>query len=126
MEAKTMKKIISAVLVCVLLACTLFALASCGKTLSGEYQDALKLTTLKFSGSNVTITVDNVIGDDTVLEGKYAITEDEENEGKYIITFTFDDEEDADDWDTPMSFSEGEEDGKKYIKLGGLLTYYKK
>ena len=121
-----MKKIISAVLVCMLLACMLFSLASCGKTLSGEYQDVLKTTTLKFSGSNVTITIDNIIGDDTVLQGKYEITEDEENEGKYIITFTFDDEEDADNWDAPMSFSEGEEDGKKYIKLGGILTYYKK
>ena len=55
-----MKKVISIVLVCVLLACSVFALASCGKTLSGTYKDALTgLTELTFKGNKVTITVRN-------------------------------------------------------------------
>ena len=122
-----MKKIISAVLVCMLLACMLFSLASCGKTLSGEYQDLLKTTTLKFSGSNVTITIDNFIGDDTVLQGKYEITEKEDAEGEYVITFTFESDDDAADaWKAPLSFSEGEKDGKAYIQIGVIGLFYKK
>lgn len=117
-----MKKILSMLLVCVLLVGTLFALTSCGGP-SGKYQDALKVTTLEFSGSKVTITIDNIIGNDTVLEGKYDITEDDE--GNKTITFTFESEDDeADAWDAPMSYSEGEEDGKQYIKIG-IVKYTK-
>lgn len=117
-----MKKIISAVLVCVLLMCCVFALASCGK-LSGTYKDAANITTFEFSGSKVTLRIDNIIGEDTVLEGKYEITEDEE--GKQTITFTFDSEDDeADAWEAPMSFLEGKEGDVEYIKIG-IFKYNK-
>ena len=111
-----MKKILSLVLVAVLLVGTMLTLASCGTTISGTYQDALKVTTFKFSGSKVTLTVDNIIGDDTVLEGKYEITE--KDDGSKEITFTFDSEDkEAEKWSEPLPFSEGEENGKKFIKI---------
>lgn len=116
-----MKRIISTLLVCVLLVGCVFALASCGKKLSGKYQDALKVTTYEFKGSKVTITVDNVIGDDTVIEGKYEITTNDDDET--VIVFTFEDE-DAKEYSGEFKFFEGEEDGKEYIKLG-ILKYTK-
>ena len=108
-----MKRIISALLVCVLLVGVVFALASCGKTLSGEYVESItKNVTYKFSGSKYTCTVDNLIGDDTVTEGKYSIDED-----KGEITFTY--EEGGEEKTRTENFSSGEEDGVKYIKIGG-------
>ena len=55
-----MKKVISMTLVCVLLLGCVFALASCGKTISGTYELALSednKTTYEFSGRKVTKTV---------------------------------------------------------------------
>ncbi len=107
-----MKKIVSALLVCVLLVGCVFALASCGKTLSGEYKEVVTGNIVyKFSGSKYTMTVDNIIGDDTVVEGTYEINEDD---GK--ITFTT--EVDGEKKSTTENFSSGEEDGVKYIKIG--------
>ena len=118
-----MKKVISTILVCALLLTAVFALAGC-KTISGEYQDALSITTYKFSGSKVTITIDNIIGEDTVIEGKYSIEKNEEDQ--WEITFTFEGEEDGDDYAGTFSFAEGEtEEGDKYIQIG-LVKYFKK
>ena len=105
-----MKKIISTILVCVLLVGSIFTLASCGKTLTGEYKDALTSNiTYEFGMfGKVTKTVDNIIGDDDVVEGKYKFNDDGTK-----ITMTFDDE--AETYD----FSSGEEDGVEYIKLDG-------
>ena len=114
-----MKRIISTLLVCVLLVGCVFSLAACGKKVSGKYQDALKVTTYEFKGSKVTLTIDNIIGDDTVLEGKYEINEVEDD--KYEITITFEsDDDDADKYSGTVSFSDGEENGKKYIKIAGV------
>jgi uncharacterized lipoprotein YehR (DUF1307 family) len=112
-----MKKIISSVLVCVLLVGAIFALASCGKTLSGKYSDALTgLTTYEFNGNKVTVSAG--AGNFKVsFDGTYKIAENDE--GKTVITFTFEDE-DAEKYSGDLPFAEGEENGKKYIKLAGV------
>ena len=116
-----MKRLISTLLVCVLLVSCVFTLASCGATLSGEYKDALSVTTYKFSGSKVTLTIDNLIGEDSVFEGTYSI-EGKDDDKK--ITITFEDKDGADKYSGTHDFSEGEEDGKEYIKIG-IIKYYK-
>ena len=106
-----MKKIISTILVCVLLVGSVFTLASCGKSLTGEYKEALTGNIIYEFGmfGKVTKTVDNIIGDDDVFEGKYKFNDDGTK-----ITMTFDDEAET------YSFSSGtDEDGKDYIKLDG-------
>lgn len=110
-----MKKIISAILVCVVMVGSIFALVSCGKSLSGEYEDVLTgNVTYEFGAfGKVTKTVDNIIGDDTVTEGKYEI-----NDAGDKITFTFNDESET------LDFAYGEENGVEYIKLG-IFKYEK-
>ena len=116
-EQFIMKKILSVALVCVLLVGCVLALASCGG-LSGEYKEALTGNVVyDFSGSKYTKTVDNIVGDDTVIEGKYEI---DKEEGK--ITFTY--EVDGEEKTQTEAFSSGEEDGVEYIKIG-LLKYNK-
>ena len=104
-----MKKIISVTLVCVMLLGCVFALASCGKTLSGKYG------AFEFSGNDVTYTGALTGGS---YEGTYEIGEDED--GKAIITFTFAENSVAAIWNGDHSFSEGEEDGVEYIKIDGV------
>jgi hypothetical protein len=116
-----MKKTLSALLVCVLLVGTLLSLVSCGIMLSGKYE--LKLTddnhvVYEFSGKKVTkTTTRGVFGysKSETVEGKYEINEVEE--GKFQITFTWETEEDNIE---TLDFSQGEENGTKYIKLGGF------
>ena len=118
-----MKKIVSTFFVCLLLVGCVFAFTACGATISGEYKAAFSVTTYKFSFNKVTITVDNIIGEDTVIEGKYSIEKDEED--NRTITFTFEStEKDADDYSGTFTFKEGEEEGKKYIQIGPI-KYYK-
>lgn len=119
-----MKKIISLVLVCVLLVGCVFALASCGKSLSGDYKDALTGNIVySFSGSKVTVTVDNFIGDDSVYEGKYEFVQNEE--GVYDkIVFTFDNEDAQSVYGGEKAYSEVTENGESYIKIG-ILRYNK-
>ena len=112
-----MKKILSVLLVFAVFACAMLTLAACAETISGTYVDTLKVTTLDFSGNKVTITVDNIIGDDTVIQGTYEITE--KDNGEKEITFKFDSSNlDTKVWETPMFFSSGEENGKKFVKIG--------
>ena len=113
-----MKKIISLALVCVMLMGCVFALASCGKTLSGTYKgDAIVASaTYSFKGSKVTVTAE-ALGFEKSFEGKYEITENDE--GNTVIIFTFGDE-DAEKYSGEFSFAEGEEEGTKYIKIGGV------
>ena len=121
-----MKKIISTILVCVLILGCVMTLTSCGKMLSGKYECVLtesNRTTYEFSFNKVTRTVTaGALGftKDTVTEGKYEINEVED--GKFEITFTWD-VDGSEDIET-VPFSQGEEDGVKYIKIG-LLTYNK-
>ena len=104
-----MKKILYAVLVCVLLVCTLLTLVSCGKSLSGTYKyDGLTYNvTYEFGAfGKVTKTTDPLVGDNVIEEGKYEFNEDGTE-----ITFTFGEES------STHSFVDGEEGGVKYIKL---------
>ena len=117
-----MKKIISLALVCLMLTCTMLTLASCG--LSGTYESGT--TSITFSGKKVTI-VDEVTLLGTVIsktyEAEYSMSENDD--GSKTITFTY-----ADGGDKHLSlngektFASGEEDGKKYVRIG-LITYYK-
>lgn len=112
-----MKKIISTLLVCVLLACSILSLASCSKMLSGEYEADLIFAELSYEFNpfgKVTLTVDPAFGDDVVYEGKYKF-----NDAGDEITFTFEGE-DAEDYNNTVSFVSGEENGVKYIKLDGV------
>ena len=116
---------ILALVLAVSMLCIVFA--SCGKTISGTYKfdatvlDSGVVTTYKFSGSKVSLTVDtkvlgNVTSSDT-FEGKYEIAEAES--GDLQITFTFEDS-DAEKYNLTQTFEEG--DGT--IKIG-LVTYTK-
>lgn len=123
-----MKKIISSVLVCVMLIGCLFTLASCGKKLSGTYSAGGDLagTSYTFSGSNVTITL-KIAGFTRDIEGNYKI--EDNDKGETVITFSFEAEgensDEAAKHSGSFAFSEGEEDGKDYIKIGGV-KYTKK
>ena len=128
-----MKKIVSLLLACTVLFGCVFALASCGKTLSGKYEYASQseigdvlgdLTgsgaTYTFDGKKVTVTA-KFFGFEKSFEGEYEISENDEGKTVITITFTGEDAEDKDatGYAGEFSFSEGEEDGVKYIKIGG-------
>ena len=112
---KTVLKVVALMLVAVIACATL---VSCGKKLSGTYEANLLVAEVAydFSGSKVTVTVDPILGDDAVLEGKYEI---DEEAGEIKFTFESDSDE-AKTYGGTHSFSEGEEDGKAYIKLDGV------
>ncbi len=119
-----MKKTLSAVLACVLLACTLLTLVSCGNSLSGKYTAEVDLiigkssVTYEFSPfGKVTVTT-NTLGKETVEEGKYEI-----NDAGNKITLTFEKEDGTKD-STPYDFAKGEENGVKYVKIG-IVKYTK-
>ena len=121
-----MKKIVSTFIVCVMLVSMIFTLVSCGKMLNGKYEcvisDSNRIA-YEFSLNKVTRTVTTGLFGYTnsqVTEGKYEINEVEEN--KYTITFTWDVE--GEEQIETVDFSEGEENGVKYIKLG-ILRYEK-
>lgn len=117
-----MKKIISTVLVCALLVCTLFTLASCSKKISGIYEreDSLfgvtvATTTYVFEANGkVTIKIDPVVGDDTIQEGEYEFNKEGDK-----ITFYFENEDGEVNAKT-VPFVEGSEGDVKYIKLDGV------
>lgn len=108
-----MKKTISAVLVCVLLACSILALTSCGKILIGTYKAETILgdVTYEFAiGGKVTRSIDPLIGKSSTVEGKYEFIQEDTK-----ITLTFPDEDPV-----TYDFSSGTEDGVDYIKLDGV------
>ena len=107
-----MKKTLSAVLVCVLLACTLLTLVSCDKMLIGKYTGNLVVAEVTYefaAGGKVTKTTDPIIGNNIVEEGKYEFNKDGDE-----ITFTFGEES------STHSFVKGEEGDVKYIKIDGV------
>lgn len=118
-----MKKIVSTILVCVLLMGSLFALASCNMVF-GKYEN--NGTTLEFSLKEVTITSETKVAGVSIsktYEAEYVI--DENEEGDKTITFVY--AADADQHpilNGTKNFSQGEEDGVKYIKIG-ILKYTK-
>lgn len=127
-----MKKIVSAVLVCVLMLSCVLALASCSKIVMGTYEHiygsetAGYKVTYAFNGTKVEVTrqVITAIGslNPTVKNGTYDIVEAED--GAKTITFTWDDgaktEEGVAESGTSLSFSEGNKDGKAFIEIGGV------
>ncbi len=108
-----MKKIISTLLVCVLLIGCVLTLASCGKKLSGRYElsDGLYY---EFNGKEYTSVLEVPILGKVTKNGTYEIKEN--NEGDLEIIFT----EEGSEEPNAVSFSEGEEDGVEYIKIGGV------
>ena len=116
-----MKKILSMALVCAVVVGCLFTLVSCGKTISGKYEAdwAIVEVTYDFKSSGkVTIMVEPFIGDSVSFDGRYKFNDEGD---KITITIDSDDEE-AEKYSGTLSYSEGVEDGDKYIKLNGL-TY---
>lgn len=119
-----MKKTISAVLVCFLLACTLLTLASCGNSLSGKYTAEIDLLVGKSSVTyefgafgKVTVTT-NSLGKETVQEGKYEL-----NDAGDEITIIFENME-GEEESNSYKFAQGEENGVKYVKIG-IIKYEK-
>ncbi len=114
-----MKKIISVFVACLLLVGCVCTLASCGKAISGEYEADLLLAEVSYnfkSSGKVTVTIDLPVVEDVVVEGTYSFNKDGTE-----ITITLDSEnEDAEKYAGTMSYSEGVEDGEKYIKLDGV------
>lgn len=82
-----MKKIIALALALSLV----FALVSCGNTISGTYSiESFGIeVSLKFSGNKVELTADTVVGEIT-NKGTYEITKDDD--GDQMIKFTFDED----------------------------------
>ena len=118
-----MKKVISSLLVCVMLLSCVLVLASCSKTLSGKYEaDAFGIAgaSYEFSGNKVVVTAE-ILGFEKDFEGTYEIKDNDE--GKTVIVFTFGDD-DASKYSGEFDFAQGTEDGKSYIKIGGVQ--YKK
>ena len=104
-----MKKTISMVLVCVLLACTMLTLVSCGKSLSGTYTGATlngDVTYIFEVGGKVTKTTNPYIGKGLTVEGEYKFNDDGNK-----ITLTFNEESETHD------FVEGKEGDVEYIKI---------
>lgn len=111
-----MKRIISAVLVCVLLVGAMFSLASCGNMLVGKYELDLAVVEIEYEFAllnKVTVKGSPIVGDDYVIEGTYKIAENDKGETE--ITFTFEKEND-DVKSGTFSFSKADD----YIKIGGV------
>ena len=125
-----MKKIISTILVCVLLLGCVMSFASCGKLLVGKYSAEVDA---RLAGGEVTYeftafkykktTTSEVVGfaKETVVEGDFEIGEDED--GELVIVFTYEAEDGTKKTET-YAFSEGEENGVKYVKIG-IIKYNK-
>ncbi len=111
-----MKKVLSLVLALALLCGCMFTLASClGGGLSGKYESGL--TTYEFKGKEFTRTT-SLGGLSYSASGTYEITEKEDEK---FITLTYTDGDDKakeDEAGIALAFSQGTEDGVKYIKIG--------
>ena len=122
-----MKKLLSVLLAALLLIGCIMTLASCGG-LSGKYEADLVVADVSytFKGSNkVVVVIEPIIGDDVVLDGTYELTEDEAGNKAITITFTDNSSEEAKQYGGTLAFSEGVEDGDRYVKIGGI-KYTKK
>ena len=116
-----MKKIISTILALVLLVGSLMMLTSCGKMITGKYEANLVFAEVTYEFGmfgSVSCTVDPIVGDELVYEGKYSF-----NDAGDKITITLE-SDDADKYAGEYAFSSGEEDGVAYIKLN-LVKYEK-
>ncbi|MBE6635187.1 MAG: hypothetical protein E7617_03140 [Ruminococcaceae bacterium] len=119
-----MKKILSTVMVCALLVGCVFTFAGCVLSVGpmtfiyGEYEADLAIAEYDFEFSplgGVTVTVDPIIGDNSVHEGKYKVNSETKE-----ITLTWEGDAPALFDNGTIDFSSGEEDGVEYIKLGAV------
>ena len=123
-----MKKTVRILAVVMAVLMVTLVLASCGKTLKGDYSAEVDVVVLKytatyeFSGKNVTVTkvVNPLIGDSktSTIEGTYEIIENDD--GSMDIKFEFKTDDDHIKSGT-FDFEEGED----YIKIG-IVKYTKK
>ena len=120
-----MKKTIKLLAVLMIISMLATSLVSC-TILMGKYSAKLDLglheanTTYEFGvlGTVTRTVVSEVLFGDpetVVTEGKYEILEDPNNPEQLIIAFEFEGEE-----RTTSSFTQGTENGVKYIKIGGV------
>ena len=112
-----MKKIVSTILLCLLLAGSVLSLASCDKILLGEYEADIVVADVTYEFGlfgKVTYTYDPIVGDDTVKVGTYKISDDGEK-----ITLTYEGEDPE-----TYSVAMGEENGVSYVKIG-VVKYEK-
>ena len=118
-----MKMTVKIVALALVLVMALACLISCGKTIKGEYEASVLGTgvNLKFDGKNVAITV-KVLGlSSDPINATYKIEDDK-------ITFTLPEnaeltdkeKETLKDLEKASELVLGEEDGKPYIKIGGV------
>ena len=122
-----MKKTIKLLAFFMIVAMLAMTLASCGKILAAKYSTGLDLGVLgsssvtydfrMFGKVTRTTSSESILTDasSTVVEGKYEITEDPENPDQLLIVFEFEGEE-----RTVSTFTEGEENGVKFITIGGI------
>lgn len=111
-----MKNTIKVIALIMTAAILCLALASCGKTLSGTYESALKTTELEFKGNKVEIKFGAFGVWSDPVEGTYSIDDDK-------ITFEFEsDDKDTKAYNGTFSFEEGED----YIKIGAFGKFTKK
>lgn len=119
-----MKRIVSAVLVCILLVGSMLVLGSCGGP-SGVYKDSTGITTMEFKGDKVTIKW-SLGGFSYESEASFKITEED---GEKFITFTYGEgEKENSSFNGKMAYSDGTKDDKSFIQLGeGIFstTLYK-
>ena len=89
-----MKKFFSLILTCVLLACSVIALASCSETeLDGKYIDSFGDIAIEFNGDK--FTVYETANNDVSVSGTYKLAYDDDAEADKI-KFTLDDINDKD------------------------------
>jgi hypothetical protein len=119
-----MKKTVRILAILMVIAMLSIILISCSQSLTGKYSNNIAgiETTYEFGlFGKVTRTtfIPGVIsdGETIVKEGKYEIIKNDDN--SFEITLEFDDE-----GSETHSFSKGEENGEKYIKIG--IWEYKK
>ncbi len=122
---KTLKRISALALVL----CMVFALVSCGKTLSGTYTAGGDIgiagakTSYTFSGSKVTVNVTTTLlgsSNTKTYEGTYEITEAED--GTMTISMSFEDGDASEYSVSSKTFKEDKDAGTITI---GLVTYTK-
>lgn len=119
-----MKKIVSFVIASCFLISYAFALSSCGNSVSGTYMASLLGADVVYefgSFGSVVIRIYNA-DDETVIRGKYELSED----GSKItiaLESANDDEDETSQYAGTFDFEQGEDDdGKKYVKIGHV-TY---
>ena len=121
-----MKKTIRLLAVFIIIAMLSISLVSCSKSLTGKYRSNIGgiETTYEFGlfgKVTKTVFIPGVLSDGQtfVTEGTYEILEDTENPNELIIALEFEGE-----GRETQSFSEGELNGEKFIRIG--IIEYKK